>query len=42
MLLLYATKEIDVVAVKQRTGGTVEAPVWTTVSSATYGAGAPP
>ncbi|HRH00895.1 MAG TPA: hypothetical protein PLR99_31850 [Polyangiaceae bacterium] len=39
-LLEYAANGIDVVAVKQRTGGTVESPVWTTLSTVAYGAAA--
>jgi RHS repeat-associated protein len=38
----YATNGVDVVTVKQRTGTSGGNPVWTTVTSYTYGSGAPP
>jgi RHS repeat-associated protein len=38
----YATNGVDVVAIKQRTGTSGSNPVWTTMTSYTYGGGAPP
>lgn len=37
----YATNGVDVVAIKQRTGTSGGQPVWTTLSTFTYGSGAP-
>lgn len=38
----YDTNGVDVLAVKQKTGGTASAPVYTTITSYSYGSGAPP
>jgi RHS repeat-associated protein len=38
----YDTNDVDVIAIKQRTGTSGTTPVWTTIASYTYGGGAPP